>query len=69
MNISTRQNDGLYEFRGKTFPCDRLTIQQFNLALSLNGSEERYRLTLGEVAHASVRSWVVVAPKMLVPPD
>ena len=32
----------LYTFRGKTFPCNPKTIQKLNLALAYNQSKERY---------------------------
>lgn len=39
-----KKEEKLYEFRGKVFPSDEKTIRQLNYALSLNKSEERYKL-------------------------
>jgi hypothetical protein len=36
------EEEKLYTFRGKTFPCDPKTIQKLNLALAYNQSKERY---------------------------
>jgi hypothetical protein len=36
------EEEKLYTFRGKTFPCNPKTIQQLNLALAYNRAKERY---------------------------
>jgi|694.fasta_scaffold00683_9 hypothetical protein len=36
------EEEKLYTFRGKTFPCNPKTIQKLNLALAYNQSKERY---------------------------
>ena len=43
MTFGTKQEEEkLYEFRGKQFYCKPSTIQQLNLALAYNRSNERY---------------------------
>ena len=36
------EEEKLYTFRGKTFPCNPKIIQQLNLALTYNRAKERY---------------------------
>lgn len=46
MTEHNNNNDVIYKFRGKKFPCDAQTIQILNLALSMNGVEDRYEKIL-----------------------
>lgn len=39
-----KKGERMYEYNGKTFPCDADTIQRLNYALALNMREERYVL-------------------------
>ena len=42
MTLGLSDEENLYEFRGKQFHCKPSTIQQLNLALAYNRSNERY---------------------------
>lgn len=42
MTFGLSDEENLYEFRGKQFHCKPSTIQQLNLALIYNRSNERY---------------------------
>jgi hypothetical protein len=42
MTPGSSDEENLYEFRGKRFSCKPSTIQQLNLALAYNRSNERY---------------------------
>lgn len=49
--MKSENEEQLYSFNGKIFPCDQQTIDRLNYALALNHREERYILVKKNKKH------------------